>query len=320
MINAKIIKDSINPLGIRLTTFELTYPRFIHAELMTHRALSKNSASSRAIPIKKMIRAVIDNPACPEFWGANERGMQAGTPLQGWKKSLSKFVWKQSRWLAVGTVWLLDRIGAHKQIANRILEPWSHITVICTGTYFNNFFSLRAHPMAQPEFQVLAYRMLNEYLTSQPEILEWNEWHLPYILAEDFEDPRVCRLACKINERGILDEQGIDKYAFVNYPLLSKVSSARCARVSYLTHDGKRDISEDMKLYERLVGQIPIHASALEHAAQAQELDYPDALHWYRNSNFHPSWNQFRKSHAQENVSEIDLQATLNTKPDWFDL
>jgi hypothetical protein len=164
MITAKIICDSINPLRIRLTTFELTYPRFIHSELMTHRMLSKNSASSRAIPIKKMIKAVIDNPAVPERWGANQSGMQANNELTEFKKKICKFIWLQSRWFAVGIVWLLDKIGLHKQISNRLLEPWSHITVVCSGTYFNNFFSLRAHPMAQPEFQVLAYKMLKEYL------------------------------------------------------------------------------------------------------------------------------------------------------------
>lgn len=172
MIKTSILADSVNPSGVRLTTFLLTYPRFIHSEFMTHRVFSRNAASSRAIPVKKMIRAVLDTPAMPVRWGATQKGMQASKDLTGWRKAMCRWVWLRGRDLAVLVARTLLFLRLHKQIANRVLEPWSHITVLATASDLQNFFALRAHKDAQPEFQVLAFSMLADYLTSTPPLVE----------------------------------------------------------------------------------------------------------------------------------------------------
>src|ERR1700761_2378264 len=132
MITAKIICDSINPAGVRLTTFELTYPRFIHSEFMTHRAISRNAASSRAIPIEKMMEAVEKEPARPEYWGSKKAGMQSGEALVGFDLKHAKQEWEIAAEGALESVRYLNNVGLHKSLANRLLEPFSHITVIAT--------------------------------------------------------------------------------------------------------------------------------------------------------------------------------------------
>jgi hypothetical protein len=307
MISAKIILHSINPAGVEIITFEVTYPRFLHPEFMTHRDLSRNAASSRAIPIWKMIRAVINNPAIPEFWGSNQKGMQAGAELTGWRKAAAKFVWRESRWASVAVAWMLDKLGVHKQISNRVLEPWSHITVVVTTTKIANLFTLRAHPKAQPkaqpEFQVLAYRMLAAHMASIPLLLNWGEWHRPYITSPDYLEIDISILSKKMS---IADGD----------IMLTKISAARCARVSYLTHNGVRDHSEDLRLYSDLASGDPLHASALEHPARAVERTAVQALGIA--SNFHPSWEQFRKQHPRENITKINFHEVMGAKPNWI--
>ena len=242
MIEVKIILDSISPKNIRITTFELKYPRFILSEFNTHRVFSRNSASSRAIPVIKLIKDVINDPVIPVFWGKNIPGMQAKEELTGLKKKLSIFLWKFSRYPACFFAYILTKIGLHKQIANRIIEPWMYTKTIVTATELNNFFELRCHKDAQPEIKVLADQMREIYNRSIPKNLKYGEWHLPYIM----DDERF------------------------NYPIeqLIKISTARCARVSYLTHDGKiPSVEKDFKLYDDLVGSVPIHASPTEHQA-----------------------------------------------------
>jgi thymidylate synthase ThyX len=302
MITAKIILDSINPMDVRLTTFELTYPRFIHSEFMTHRMLSRNAASSRAIPVEKMIAAVAENPAQPERWGANQKGMQA---YEECSNALAcSTLWNQARFGAIDHAKEMVMLGLHKQIANRLLEPWAHITVVCTGTEYKNFFALRAHPMAQPEFQVLAFRMLNAYLKSKPQNLLWGAWHLPYIRPDDEIE---------------LINLGIDRNK-----CLPKISAARCARVSYLNQNGVRNIDDDIALYDRLVAGKPLHASALEHPAKAwpgaKLARYGISGSSKLRSNFHPSWKQLRKQHPAENITELDLNQVMAEKPDWISL
>ena len=247
MITAEIIEDSVanadcGPIGKRLTTFRLTYPRFVHAELMTHRVFSRNASSSRAIPIRKMLAAVWSNPAMPVYWGANQAGMQARKELEGFRLWLAKQVWRKSRYLALATAWSLDKIGLHKQIANRILEPWGHITVVVSATEFANWFVLRTHPDAQPEIRELAVQMEYLYRNSLPTELDPGEWHLPFV--RSFE--RVLPIMDQI-----------------------KISVARCARTSYLTHDRKESsIDADIALHDKLVVSQPMHASPAEHQAR----------------------------------------------------
>lgn len=242
--SARVLCDSVNPVGCRLTTFELTYPRFIHAEFMTHREFSRNASSSRAIPIRKMMRQVLEDPAAPIFWGANQKGMQADQELSGWRQALARRLWYGSRGAAVGVAWLANKIGLHKQIANRVLEPWMWITVICSSTSFENFFHLRDAPDAQPEIRYLAQLMRTAYDASVPRALPVGAWHLPLIQDDEWDEP---------------------------LPLLVKVSVGRCARVSYLTHDGRRDRREDVALHDRLAHSG--HWSPFEHVAVAWDVD-----------------------------------------------
>lgn len=235
----KIILDSVSKSGSRLTTFQLKYPRFIHSELMTHRDLSRNASSSRAIPVAKMIAQVWHNPAMPVHWGANQPGMKAREQLLGRRLAISKFLWKAAARNACIVAYLLSKTKLHKQVANRILEPWQHIHVIVSATNLDNFFQLRCHKDAQPEFQHLATLMHDVYLFSTP---AEREWHLPYVTEDEHETSSI--------------------------ETLIKFSVARCARVSYLTHDKKvPNHAKDIELHDDLVSSVPIHASPAEHQA-----------------------------------------------------
>ena len=243
MISAKIIEDSISDAGKQITTFQLTYPRFIHAELMTHRVFSRNASSSRAIPVKKMLEMVRKEPAMPIHWGKNQPGMQANEQLTGWELEEAKNLWLAAAEHAAQIADRMNAVGLHKQVANRILEPFQHIHVVLTATELDNWFELRAHPDAQPEIQELAISMREAMDNSTPTMLQFDQWHLPYITQQEREDIQ-------------------------DWVLLCKVSAARCCRVSYLKHDGtSASIEEDLALCERLIGSRPLHASPFEHQA-----------------------------------------------------
>lgn len=283
MIKAQIIADSVNIIGQRITTWILTYPRFIHAEFMTHRAFSRNAASSRAIPIAKMLAAVNERPAAPEYWGANQKGMQAAVELTGEGKSNAIQKWIFARDGAVNACLALDDCDLHKQITNRVIEPWSHITVLATATTHGNFFALRAHKDAQPEFQVLAYTMLREYLKSKPVFLDEDEWHIP------FSDKMV---------EGTSIENRL------------KIATARAARISYLTFEGAIDVEKDYELHDRLAASG--HWSPFEHCAQnkANHVRYGNFI----------GWMQYRKKFTAENRDNItteDLARIFVNMPDW---
>lgn len=278
MISAQVIADSLGPSGIRLTTFELTYPRFIHSEFMTHRMISKNAASSRAIPCKKMRAMVLREPAMPVSFSQNQAGMQAATDIAPWKQKLATRLWKLAGVAMCGFHWMMEKLGVHKQHANRILEPWLHMTVIATATDWDNFFGLRCHPMAQPEFQKLAYEMRYKYYKSAPRKLKVGEWHLPFVSQLE------------------LDVEAIEPRGGIWAPLRKSV--ARCARVSYLNHDGvPGSLAKDTELYDRLLGSNPIHASPAEHQARAtKSKKYSGNL---------KGWVQYRKTLANENIKQF---------------
>lgn len=239
-ISAKIVADSISINGIRLTTMELNYPRFIHSEFMTHRMFSRNAASSRAIPIEKMLEQVRQSPAMPIHWGKNQPGMQAREEIENSRDAALE--WKRCAIDAVESAEWLSQYNLHKQIVNRVLEPFQYIKVIVTATEWDNFFKLRLHEDAQPEIAQLALHMKEAMVDSLPKELVPGEWHLPYIQVED------CTKTTTDN--------------FV------KLSVARCARVSMLNHDGSNPhVEKDLYLYDRLVGSTPEHASPSEHQA-----------------------------------------------------
>ena len=237
--SVEIILDSLNPYnGVRLTTMKLVYPRFIHAEFMTHRVFSRNASSSRAIPIHKVIEQVKSNPAMPLVWGSNKAGMQAGDELKQPSKTAAQLLWEEALDDAVKHAEALSRVGLHKQHVNRILEPFQLIEVLVTATEWDNFFELRCHEDAQPEIHHLACLMLNAMFYSTP--VE-REMHIPFI------------------------DDGFAK------PVQRSV--ARCARVSYTLRDGTTSIEKDLELYDRLVGSEPLHASPAEHQAFAMRSD-----------------------------------------------
>lgn len=274
MYSTRILLDSVGPSGKRLTTWELTYPRFVHAELMTHRMFSRNSSSSRAIPVEKLMARVAENPALPQWWGKNQSGMQAREELGAEARIEAQRLWLLARDQMLDAVTKLQEVGLHKQLANRLIEPWMFITVIVSATSFSNWFHLRNHPDAQPEIAWVARSMWKQYSDSHPAQLPAGAWHLPLIHPEE-------RMACDIDT-------------------LKKISTGRCARVSYLTHDGKRELDKDIELHDRLCAGPatgnPGHWSPFEHVAQALETAEPSG-------NF-IGWKQYRKEFPAEHYGE----------------
>ena len=292
--DAKVLADSLSPASHRLTTLEATFPRFVLAEFNTHRVFSRNSASSRAIPIAKQLRRVLESPYVPIEFGSNQPGMQAGPPLEGAEREAAEREWLRARDDAVRRVLglvaspeevadadlleALERVeratrersrpdtwlNVHKQVANRLLEPFMWHTVIVTATEWENFWNLRCHPDAQPEIRLVAERMRGAVEASEPREVGPDEWHLPLIRPEDRE--------------GASTED------------LVKISVGRCARVSYLTHDGRRDLQADLDLHDRLIESG--HMSPLEHPARPLPDD-----EW--SGNFR-GWRSYRKEIAGE--------------------
>jgi thymidylate synthase ThyX len=273
----EVLADSISDTQQyhRLTTMELTYPRIIHSEVLTHRRFSRNSASSRAIPVDKMLRMVEDEPFIPIHWGAAQSGMQASHEVDMDIRARAGARWLIARDNAVIAARKLHNMGLHKQVINRIVEPFMWITVIVSGTEsaWANFFALRIHQMAEPHIKQIACMAKAAYLKSEPKVLQYQDWHLPLFgMPGDEEVKREDR---------------------------PKVSAARCARVSYLTHDGRRDVEEDLKLFHRLKDEKPMHASALEHPAMVAPTIQGE------NGNYQPGWVQFRKMFRNEAVDRM---------------
>lgn len=238
-ITAKIIADSISPAGVRLTTMELNYHRFIHAEFMTHRMFSRNASSSRAIPVEKMVKQAT---AIPIYWGKNQPGMQA-------KEEVSHLtnvqrIWSDACFYARGFAESLEMYDVHKQIANRLLEPFQYIKVIVTATEWDNFFKLRLHKDAQPEICLLATCMADVMDESTPVELQPGEWHLPMGIGSSLED-RI------------------------------KTSVAACARVSFNNHDGSnRSVEKDISLHSILLNNG--HMSCFEHQLTPMTMEELD--------------------------------------------
>ena len=273
-IKVDIIADSVAENGKRITTFLLKYPRFIHSELMTHRALSRNAASSRAIPFRRTLKAIKEDMAQPISFNENKPGMQGGELLSPFRQKLAYAIWRTTGYIVLLMSKLLNATGASKQYTNRMSEPWSHITVVATATEWANFFALRYHPAAQPEFQELAKQMYEVYESCKPEELPNGHWHLPFITDRERRGPNAL---------------AIDD--------LIKISVARCARTSYNNFDGQfSKIYEDLKLYDKLVGSHPIHASAAEHQAT------PLLRSHIQSGNFN-GWRQYRKTLDGENIT-----------------
>jgi thymidylate synthase ThyX len=264
MFNAKVLADSTNLCGNRLITMEMTYPRFIHAEHLRHRMFSFNVASSRAIPVEKMIEQVEKNPVIPMHWGKAQKGMQAYEVLSGLDANECKDLWLTARDYCLGAAEAMMINGLHKQIINRILEPWMWCTVICTGNQgaWNNFWALRCHPEAEPHMHNIAEHTREAANASETDRLFEGDWHLPLI--------------------------GFDGDEQLSVSDAVKVSAGRCARVSYLTHDGTRNVQADIDLCQRLVTSK--HFSPTEHQAMCSEVIDGQG------GNLGTGWVQFRKT------------------------
>lgn len=293
-IKARIVADSISESGVRIATYELEYPRFIHSELMTHRLFSRNAMSSRAVPVKKMIELVANSPAIPVYWGMNKPGMQADVEhddIEACEKAW-KYAAKNSSEIASS----MSEKGLHKQIVNRLLEPFQMMKTVVTATEFDNFFWLRRHEDAQPEIKELANCMYEAMWVSQPEKLKYGEWHTPYV-------------EHKRNEDGSLSYVTIDGEQCDAETAL-KVSASCCAQVSYRVLDGS--VEKAVSIYKRLVESKPVHASPFEHQATPMGCfgrfsDHPAITHIDRSGNFWSGnlrgWIQHRQM-IPENVKK----------------
>jgi thymidylate synthase ThyX len=280
-ISAKVICDSISPQGIRFTSFEITCHRWILAEINTHRALSRNYRSSRAVPVTKLIQEVRDNPAMPVAWLKNKPGMVATEPMTAFESYRAEQSWRAAAHSAAHfTESLGGALGLHKQWANRVLEPFLFVHGVISGTDWNNFFSLRQAPDAQPEFKALADLMHKAMGKSPPDLLVPGQWHLPYVSNEERED---------------FGEHNIES--------LRKHSVARVARVSIKPFDGEHiDVAKDLELYDRLLAQC--HMSPFEHQA-TPDSQWIDGNPYYVNEHLHGNltgWVQYRKTIPNECV------------------
>lgn len=254
---AKLIEASrCIETGATIETFEMYFPRVVLAEQNTHRVFSRNTGSSRAIPMVRMLKELMGNPFIPMFWGANKSGMQSAEMLPKWKAKLCSIAWNLHRWFTYGTVKFLNKMNLHKQWSNRLLEPHTYIRQVVTSTTWGNYVELRYHDDAQPEIAGLAYTVqselakarANNYAGYRKVSSSYRKnalhWHLPYIT-------------------------DAERKLYQDKPLyLAKLSAARCARTSYLTQEGvipKPD--KEMDTFKKLAESSPIHASPLEHQA-----------------------------------------------------
>lgn len=272
LISVKIVADSISPSGSRITTFELEYPRIIHSELMTHRLLSRNAMSSRAIPINKMIDQVRNDPAMPVKFGKNQPGMQdAGEHgayvMYEWDGltyvNTAEMVWRAAGQSACIFAEAFSNAGYHKQIANRLLEPYQRMKTVVTATDWNNFFWLRVDQDADPTIYELAKAMKEASDNSIPDPLEPGQWHTPYVdHVYGFED--IDDKECAVFEGYcVLDEE--NKPVMLTLEEALAISASCCAQVSYRVLNTSKEKALD--IYEKLVSGNKVHASPFEHQA-----------------------------------------------------
>lgn len=319
-ISAKTILRSRNAAAPDkvLSTLLLRYPRFIHAELMTHRVFSRNAASSRAIPVKKIIDDILADTAMPIHWGKNQRGMQAVEECDaevavGWGSDDYIFGSRENAWLtardaAIKQAQAFDEAGYHKQVVNRLLEPFMHITVLVSATEWDNFLDLRDHGDAEPHIAMLA-REIRKCLEdgSTIQTLQPGEWHLPFVSSEELQAMRNAAWDDGEEMRRAGSSLSFDDWYGVTTNA-KKLSVARCASTSYKTVDGfDMTLERAIELHDKLVASCPIHASPAEHVAQADGADkigYPDDFYYrWHNQGEHANFTGFRQYRHQLRVS-----------------
>ncbi len=288
-ISANIVADSVNPKGCRLTSFILRFPRIVLSEFNTHRAFSRNSASSRAIPFEKMLEMVKSDPFIPIRFQKDHKGMQGVEYYEGEEHEQCVRDWLAARDAAVEAATSF-KLPVTKQLRNRLLEAFMWHTVIVTATDYENFFALRAHKDAEIHIEALAYKMLEAYNASEPKRLEPGGWHIPF--GDKIDTERALRAYEDIN--GAIVWPTVREQVIAQTKL--KISVARCARISYLNYEGKDDYVADIKLCDRLFGSTPRHLSPTEHVAQCQDDDKFIG-------NF-KGWKQYRYTFADQNLTD----------------
>lgn len=315
-ISAEIILGSENELGNKIVTWKLTFPRIILAEFNTHRMVSKNSASSRAIPFQTLLKRVKEEPFIPIKWLSEHTGMQGFEELNDRGKELAESAWLLARNRAVEQAEYLDSIKVSKQFVNRLLEPWMWHTVIATGTDWENFFALRAHHMAEIHIQDLAYKMLEEYNKYEFQKLKPGEWHIPF--DDKIDEVELYELSNYKTKTGIVSSE-IEDFKIEQQGLRVKISVGICAGISYGRIKEKIDIADMIDLHDSLVIRPysgkrgtrdfldPIHASPTEHQAKAfGGEDYYSSMEdglGLISGNF-TGFEQYRKMLPNENATD----------------
>lgn len=258
VVSAKVIADS-QFRNTRLITLEIEMHRFVLSEFNTHRMISRNFQSSRAVPVEKMIEQVRNDPAMPVHWGQNQSGMVAKEELDD--PSNTKAYWRNAAEWAAKIAEGMNEEGAHKQIVNRILEPfmWTKGVVTATERDWNAFFKLRLHKDAQPEIYALAAKIKEAIDSSKPVELKQGWWHTPYYAGgvwTPFHEDEDCT-----NYPATLDEA-------------IQISASCCAQVSYRRLDDSLEKAE--KIYailnlpeDGVYPEDPPHFSPTEHIAKA---------------------------------------------------
>lgn len=247
---ARVVAYSISEeTGERVCTFEVEVPRLIWSEVMTHRLFSRNAASSRAIPVSRMIEMVREKPAMPVRFGANQAGMQDSGEICGVDKygndllTISKARWIEASKMAASFAQEFADNGLHKQVCNRLIEPFQYIKAVITFTGFGaNFFGLRDHEDADPTICEMAQAMQEAMDTAVPTYMLPGDWHLPY-----YKDGTFIK--------------GMDR----DLEQAKRISASCCAQVSFRKLDDSSEKAD--KVFERLVESKPVHASPTEHQA-----------------------------------------------------
>lgn len=300
-ISAKVVLASIGKEnGVKIVTMELEYPRVALAEFNTHRVFSRNGQSSRAVPFERMLEALRANYHSPLRWLKNQPGMVSTVAMDSAEEALADTIWGEALEDAIFHAIRLNDIRASKQYVNRLLEPWLMTKTLVTSTRWANFFKLRDHKDALPEFAHLAALMKEVYdnaeFIERSAIEPYGKWHMPYITALDWDDVRETIIEPKVQEPvgetlGLLPGLGT----------LITQSVARCCRLSYKTFDSDKrsSIEQDIATFKKLATD-PLHASPMEHVAfPLGDARFDPAI----TGNFH-GFAQFRKLMPNEAVEE----------------
>ena len=303
-MQVEIILASKSPNQPTIYTIRMRYPRIIHGEIMTHRLFSRNARSSRAVPVKTMLLECASMPFVPWHWGKNQKGMQAdeecNEPIQMWCQGIHfdnvtrEEAWLEARDASVEVAKALMEAGYHKQIPNRLLEPFSWIDTLITSTDWDNFLWLRDHGDAEPHLIDLARLVKVAIEEAEVQDIMPGSWHQPYTTDDDFDEALA-----------LFDEFGDDAEEWLN-----KISAARCARISYKPFDGDASYERELERYDMLVSSDRVHASPTEHQATPDKRVEPhnpyEGRSYWEKSDLHGNfdgWIQARKLILNERYS-----------------